>query len=147
MYLDDTSQCLNLFRSLSSALVDYTKTTHFNNLGMVFKKEIHKSNQTILKHIYSYKQNPELENHISKTIYAENISYGNHSTTIGYDTDSLGRITLISSSLFHNGHSYSYDYRGYLIKEDNISYTYDDNGNILSYGNDTFTSEKDMVVI
>ena len=138
MYLDDTSQCLNLFHSLSSALVDYTKTTHFNNLGMVFKKEIHKSNQTILKHIYSYKQNPELENHISKTIYAENISYGNHSTTIGYDTDSLGRITLISSSLFHNGHSYSYDYRGYLIKEDNISYTYDDNGNILSFGNDTF---------
>ena len=139
MYLDDTSECLNLFDSLSSALVDYTKTTHFNNLGMVFKKEIHKSNQTILNHIYSYKQNPELENHISKTIYAENISYGNHSTTIGYNTDSLGRITLISSSLFNNGHSYSYDYKGYLIGEDNISYTYDDNGNILSCGNDTFT--------
>ena len=68
MYLDDTSQCLNLFHSLSSALVDYTKTTHFNNLGMVFKKEIHKSNQRILNHIYSYKQNPELENHISKII-------------------------------------------------------------------------------
>ena len=94
---------------------------------------------TILNHIYSYKQNPELENHISKTIYAENISYGNHSTTIGYNTDSLGRITLISSSLFNNGHSYSYDYKGYLIGEDNISYTYDDNGNILSCGNDTFT--------
>ncbi len=34
---------------------------------------------------------------------------------------------------------YTYDYRGFLTKEDDIEYAYDNNGNITKAGNDTFT--------
>ena len=39
---------------------------------------------------------------------------------------------------------YSYDYRGFLIQEPNITYTYDDNGNILTKGNTTFTYDENI---
>ena len=54
-----------------------------------------------------------------------------------YKTDSLGNVTNVSDSVF-GSHAYTYNSRGFLIKEDNTSYTYDDNGNMITSGNSTY---------
>lgn len=131
-----------LLNQLKNALVDINKISLYDDLGMIKRSIIHKSGNEILSNTYTYKVNSDLSTnditYISNVLEAENIMYGNQSTTIGYGIDDLERITSISSSTFSNGHSYTYDYRGFLVLEDDIVYSYDDNGNILTAGNDIF---------
>ncbi len=64
-------------------------------------------------------------------------------TTRSYKTDALGRVTEINDPVF-GSHTYTYDNRGFLIKEDNTSYTYDGNGNMIWNGR--YALEYDSVI-
>ncbi len=109
---------------------------HFNELGMLKKKEINNNNQSILSNVISYKQglySKETPIEISK----ETIKYKD--TTINRKYGYLnGNVTSISDSIF-GSHTYEYNYRGFLTKEDENEINYDKNGNIISYGNRIFT--------
>ena len=71
-------------------------------------------------------------------VSSEKIILNNTSLTRKYETNAINNVTSISDSLF-GSHNYTYDYRGFLTKEDDIEYKYDNNGNITKAGNDTFT--------
>lgn len=60
-----------------------------------------------------------------------------------FNYDTLGRVIEVEDSCFAN-HTYQYDYRGNLIKADNVEYNYDSNGNILSIGEKTFTYDENV---
>ena len=122
---------------LKNELIDYSKVSEFDELGLIKKVDLHKSGNTILSNTYSYKCQSDGA-HSSKQISNEVISFGNNKNDRSYQTDALGNITSITDSLF-GSHNYTYDYRGFLTKEDAIEYKYDNNGNITKAGNDTFT--------
>ena len=57
---------------------------------------------------------------------------------ISYAYDDLGRLLAVNY-FKEQTHNYEYDYRGYLIRDNNLRIEYDNNGNILKKGNVTYT--------
>ena len=93
--------------------------------------------------IYILFLNENLRNHkdlltVSPIPYQEiMVSEYDDICTRTYKSDKLGNITSITDTTF-GSHSYSYDQRGFLKREDSTSYEYDDNGNITKAGDTTF---------
>ena len=63
---------------------------------------------------------------------------GGNNIVRSYKTDVLGNVTSITDNTF-GSHSYSYNARGFLTKEDSTVYAYDSNGNITKAGSTKFT--------
>lgn len=133
--------------SLLSNLSNLKRISEFDDLGMLRKIDVHKDGLTILSNIYSYKRcNDKV--HISNRVEEETIRYGDTIRSRKYETDSLGNVTRIEDYNF-GSHEYKYDYRGFLIKDDDKEYSYDKNGNIIQKGSDTLTYDsiiKDRLV-
>ena len=122
---------------LAEELKDYSKTAEYDELGMLKKVDVHRCGSSILSNTYEYKTRNNTK-YISSQVKKEAIKYGNSLVNRNYETDVEGRVTSVTDNTF-GSHTYEYDYRGFLTKEDNTNYTYDNNGNILSAGNNTFT--------
>ena len=104
---------------------------------MLRYSKVYSGSKQILSNYYSYKTNSKYQNALSSIIEEESKFYGSSHYIRSYKTDSLGNVTNVSDSVF-GSHAYTYDSRGFLIKEDNTSYTYDDNGNMITSGNSTY---------
>ncbi len=132
---------LSTLKTLASELSGITKTTQYDELGMLKQTQIHKAGGPILYNTYKYKSraddssNPssELYKFISKRVKQEEIISSSGSATRNYTWDACGRVTSITDSAFGN-HSYTYDYRGFLTKADGETYSYDKNGNLTKLG-------------
>ncbi len=133
---------LSTLQTLASELVCVTKSTQYDELGMLKQTEIHKAGTRVLSHDYSYTSradvtditNPQtlavMSKYISKRVKQETIGTNDRSTERKYQWDACGRVTKITDATF-GGHTYIYDYRGFLIQADNERFSYDKNGNIL----------------
>ena len=103
------------------------KIKQFDSFSMLKKEEINNYGTNLITKTYKYKEKNKV---ISNFIKQEIIKIENQTITRNYETDAYGRVTKIIDSIFGN-HTYEYDYRGFLIKEDNKTYSYDKNGNII----------------
>lgn len=95
---------------------------------------------------YSFGDISYISTAISKETYD---TYGGYHTERTYKTNALGHIESIQDSTF-GSHTYSYNARGFLTKEDSINYEYDANGNITKVGTTTFkydTTIKDRLIL
>lgn len=137
------------FASMADKLNCMTRENVFDEFGMYQGSEIRKSGTCVLSNKLTYKSLDNTENgrtykQLSKVVAAETITAGG--TTLAdraYTTDKLGRVTGITDSKFGN-HSYTYDSRGFLVKDGSTAYEYDANGNITKIGNTVL--EYDSVV-
>ena len=112
------------------------KTNYYDDMGMLVNTTFSKNNNEYIKKEYIYLNN-------SNKVKKESINLLNQTYEKSYTYDALGRIKTVVDTMFSNK-VYGYDYRGFLIREPNITYTYDDNGNILTKGNTTFTYDKNI---
>ena len=125
------------------------KANTFDEFDMLQSTEINKSGVCILANNLTYKSLNKTENgksykQLSPIVESEKISIGGAPlTTRTYATDKLGRVTGISDGKFGN-HSYEYDCRGFLVKDDDTPYQYDANGNVTKIGDTTL--EYDEIV-
>ena len=122
-------------RTLAFELDTYTKVSEFDDLGMFKKEEIHKAGTPILTHTLVYKKNGT---NTTPTSSCEKFYYDGNTRTRAYASDVYGRITSLYDSVL-GSHTYKYDYRGFLVKEDNTTFEYDGNGNITKCGDTVFT--------
>ncbi len=124
--------------TLSNELKDTTKISEYDELGMLQKKVIKHKDTVILTNSYTYKKRSTSSIFISKFVEKESIKYGSTTVNRSYGVNALGNVTSVTDTTF-GSHTYTYNARGYLIKEDNTEYTYDNNGNITKAGSTTFT--------
>ena len=129
---------VSTLNTLSNELKDTTKVSEFDELGMLQKKVIKHKDTDILTSSYTYKKRSSSSIFISKFIEKETIKYGSTTVNRSYGVNALGNVTSISDTTF-GSHSYSYNTRGFLEREDSTEYTYDSNGNITKAGSTTFT--------
>ena len=123
--------------NLSNEINGINKVNEYNELDMLRYSKVYSGSKQILSNYYSYKTNSKYQNALSSIIEEESKFYGSSHYIRSYKTDSLGNVTNVSDSVF-GSHAYTYNSRGFLIKEDNTSYTYDDNGNMITSGNSTY---------
>ncbi len=122
-------------RTLVEGFDTVTKTTEYDDLGMLKKMHVGTENcGTAVANVYEYKRNSVAAKNLSGFISKETIitqdDFYNPRT---YTTDALGRVTAITDAEFGNK-TYTYDYRGYLTNDSGTAITYDSNGNILTRG-------------
>ena len=120
-------------RNLASEMLGITKTNEYDQFGRFKYKSIENDN-VIVSNEYSFKNSTNTSNIVS----SEKIILNNSTLTRKYETNAINNVTSITDSVF-GSHNYTYDYRGFLTKEDDIEYKYDNNGNVTKDGNDTFT--------
>ena len=120
-------------RNLANEMLGITKTNEYDQFGRFKYKSIENGN-VIVSNEYSFKNSTNTSNVVS----SEKIILNNTALTRKYETNAINNVTSITDSVF-GSHNYTYDYRGFLTKEDDIEYKYDNNGNITKAGNDTFT--------
>ena len=120
-------------RNLANEMLGITKTNEYDQFGRFKYKSIENGN-VIVSNEYSFKNSTNTSNVVS----SEKIILNNSTLTRKYETNAVNNVTSITDSVF-GSHNYTYDYRGFLTKEDDIEYKYDNNGNITKAGNDTFT--------
>ena len=124
---------LSTIQTLFEELNTITKVREYDELGMLRKTDLHKSSDSIMSNTYYYKTRTDSK-YISKLIKQEAIkTNGTTLTNRNYGYNELGQLTSINDIVFGN-HTYEYDYRGYLVRDNNTTYTYDNNGNITSIG-------------
>ena len=143
-YIDATE-----FAAIASKLDCTTRLNCYDEFDMYQGSDVYKSGNNILSDRVTYKSLLKTENgrtfeQLSHTVASESISAGGTElTTRAYTTDNLGRVTGITDSLFGN-HTYEYDARGFLVRDDDTAYEYDANGNVTKIGNTVL--EYDSVV-
>ena len=120
-------------RNLANEMLGITKTNEYDQFDRFKYKSIENGN-VIVSNEYSFKNSTNTSNVVS----SEKIILNNTALTRKYETNAINNVTSITDSVF-GSHNYTYDYRGFLTKEDDIEYKYDNNGNITKAGNDTFT--------
>jgi RHS repeat-associated protein len=128
----ELSTLLTLVEELNSV----TKVNEFDELGMKQKSAVHLNGSSILSNTYKYKTRSDSK-YLSSEIAQETIKTNDVTITRKYTTDALGNVISITDDTFGN-HQYEYDYRGFLIKDNDESYTYDSNGNITKMGTTIF---------
>ncbi len=74
----------------------------------------------------------------SYLVEKENFAISRNECAISYAYDDLGRLLAVNY-FKEQTHNYEYDYRGYLISDNNLSIEYDNNGNILKKGDVSYT--------
>ena len=125
-------------RSLSNELQGFSTINEYDEFGLLKYKELHSSTVKILRTYYDTKTTNAHKEAKVPIVKSEIKYYGSKNYTRNYETDNIGNVVKITDSVF-GSHNYTYDYRGFLTKEDDIGYKYDNNGNITKAGNDTFT--------
>ena len=123
--------------TLANELKDTTKVSEYDELGMLQKVIVRNGDSEILSTAMNYKKRSTYSNFISKFIEKEEIKYSSTIVNRNYGIDALGNVTSVLDTTF-GSHTYTYNARCFLTKEDSIEYTYDDNGNILTAGNTVF---------
>lgn len=131
----------NTIETLINELKGITKTSEFDDFGLLKKVEVHECNKHILSNTYEYKRRDNDPKYISKQINLEKIQCANTNILRSYGYDALGNVIKINDNIF-GSHEYKYDYRGFLIEADNEKFSYDQNGNILKKGNFILTYDK-----
>lgn len=121
--------------TLATELKTYTKVCEFDELGMLRKTEVHCAGSSILSDVITYKKN---DKNTTQCVANEKFTHNGTVRTREYDTDSYGRVTSVTDSVL-GSHTYEYDYRGFLVTEDDTVYEYDGNGNITRAGDKVFT--------
>ena len=121
--------------TLAAELKTYTKVCEFDDLGMLRKTEVHCAGAPILSDVITYKKNGE---NTTMCVANEKFTHNGSVRTRTYTTDLYGRVTAVSDTVLGN-HTYEYDYRGFLVKEDNTEFAYDGNGNMTRSGDTVFT--------
>lgn len=122
--------------TLATELKTYTKVREFDDIGMLRKTEIHCAGTPIIADLITYKKNGDKT---TMCVDSEKFTYEDGSTRErSYETDLYGRVTAVSDTVLGN-HTYEYDYRGFLVREDEKTFAYDGNGNITKCGDTVFT--------
>ena len=125
-------------RSLSNELQGFSTINEYDEFGLLKYKELHSSTVKILRTYYDTKTTNAHKEAKVPIVKSEIKYYGSKNYTRNYETDNIGNVVKITDSVF-GSHNYTYDYSGFLTKEDDIEYKYDNNGNVTKAGNDTFT--------
>ncbi len=123
---------------LSNELKISTKTSEYDEFDRIKKTIVYYKNKDILTNTYSYKMKNQASNNTSLQVEKETIVYRTGMTERSYKLDNLGNVTAINDLLF-DSHTYTYNERGFLVKEDEKSFIYDSNGNITKAGTAIFT--------
>ena len=98
----------------------------------------------LTKNKFIFKKNDEYLNSNFKPTYKsylvekENFVISDNERAISYAYDDLGRLLAVNY-FKEQTHNYEYDYRGYLIRDNNLRIEYDNNGNILKKGDVSYT--------
>lgn len=135
------------FITLADKLNCTTKVSTFDEFGMYQGSEIRMGGGSVFSNNIEYDCSEVTENEktykkLSHIVASEAMTAnGETLTTRTYVTDKLGRVTSITDGTF-GSHSYEYDNRGFLVKEDSTTYEYDSNGNVKKAGNVQFVYDE-----
>ena len=125
-----------------------SKLKMYDELNILRREEINKNNNTIYSHQINYTNDKGLKISSDSFKFANNSSLANGINYRNYEIDDTGNVTKVTDNLF-GSHTYKYNYRGFLVGEDNITYEYDDNGNMTKNSKHSFTYDpiiKDKLV-
>lgn len=133
---------------LASEIACLTKTSLYDQFGRIKAELVLASGNSVLSKFYSYKSRQDRV-HTSSQVDSEIITTGVGVNTVRqYIADDAGNVTAISDTQFGN-HTYVYDKRGFLTKDDDTAISYDANGNITKMGSVSFSYDpviKDRLV-
>lgn len=124
-----------------------TTTNEFDDFGMLKQSRIKNGSDKVMTKTIDYKTRQDTK-YLSQCIAKETFDTASGKFTREYSYDKLGNVTKIAGTM-HGGHSYEYDARGFLTKEDSTVFAYDANGNITQAGSTTMsydTTIKDRLV-
>ncbi len=113
-----------------------SKLKMYDELNILRREEIN-NNNTIYSHQINYNSDKGLKISSDSFKFANNSSLANGINYRNYEIDDTGNVTKITDNLF-GSHTYTYNYRGFLVGEDNITYEYDDNGNMTKNSKHSF---------
>ena len=123
-------------------LFESFKVTHkrneFDEFGMLKKSDIVFKNKRILSRTYEYLNSKFKPTYKAYLVEKENFAMSDNERAISYAYDDLGRLLAVNY-FKEQTHNYEYDYRGYLIRDNNLRIEYDNNGNILKKGDVSYT--------
>ena len=139
--LSEEANSVNKLQSLKNTLKTITTTTGYNEFGMYESSAIKNDDNEIIKKKVEYKSRTDSK-YKSSIIKSETIYLNNQTITREYTTDSLGRVTKITDSVFGDK-NYTYNNKGYLSEDVIDSYSYDENGNIIIDGDVVVYSQAD----
>lgn len=124
-----------------------TTTNEFDDFGMLKQSCVKNGSDKVMTKTIDYKTRQDTK-YLSQRIAKETFDTASGKFTREYSYDKLGNVTKIAGTM-HGGHSYEYDARGFLTKEDSTIFAYDANGNITQAGSTTMsydTTIKDRLV-
>lgn len=135
-----TSYCtLSTLTTLMQEMKGVTKTNEFDEIGMLKKTNMYSGDTNLYSRTLAYLKRSDDNLYLSSRIGIETFGF-KASTYIArqYKYDKMGNVTEICGETFGK-HTYEYDYKNNLTKEDSTNYSYDVCGNIKSKGSTIFT--------
>ena len=129
-----------------------TKTNEFDDFGRLKQSCLLVGDNKILERYVGYSNRPGNSSYTSERVSSDSFEVYHNGSNNGFDRiytyDSLGNVTAINDGTI-GSHTYAYDNRGFLIRDDNTTFAYDGNGNITQKGSSVFVYDsviKDRLV-
>ncbi|MDE6584149.1 MAG: hypothetical protein K2K15_01980, partial [Anaeroplasmataceae bacterium] len=145
---------LSTLNELSNYMKVPTRVKSFDEMGLLRSIEQKNGETTLLKSAQTYRTRAYTADdsikslHYTKQVAKEQITYATNTANRSYEYYANGNIKTITDTTF-GSHSYKYNERGFLSKDDSTDYLYDKNGNITDIGSSHFTYDstiKDRLV-
>ena len=133
--------------NLMQEIKPIVKTNEFDDFGRVKQSCVIKGDTKLIDKTITYVNRPGDSRYTSERVVDEDFMVFSNSGSGGfnrsYTYDNLGNVTAISDNTI-GSHTYEYDDRGFLVRDDTTTFAYDGNGNITQKGNVTFTYDSTM---
>lgn len=136
--------------NLVNELKRVVKTTEYDDLGMEKVSKLYVNDSTtVLKVNRTYQTRSDDARYISYRPAKEKfVTKAGSSWDRNYKYDSVGNVVEVDDAVFGKN-MYAYDYRNFLVKDNNTIFTYDGNGNVTQKGSTIFSYDtviKDRLV-
>ncbi len=131
---------------LANAIKTIVKANEYDDFGRLIQTNVMVNDTRLMNKKLTY-ENRGSTKYTSQRVARESFEVYSNGSSNGFDRayryDILGNVKEITDGTI-GSHTYTYDFRGFLTKDDNTTFTYDDNGNITQKGDVVFGYDNTM---
>lgn len=128
---------IDKLNALMSQINPITKINEFDEFGRLKHSVVKNSDDVVMQVKTTYATRAEDTSYTSQQISSEEFDFPTGGYTRSYSYDIMGNVTSVSDTA-NGSHTYEYDQRGFLVRDDSTTFAYDSNGNITRKGSTTF---------
>lgn len=128
---------IDKLNALMSQINPITKINEFDEFGRLKHSVVKNSDDVVMQVKTTYATRAEDPSYTSQQISSEEFDFPTGGYTRSYSYDTMGNVTSVSDTA-NGSHTYEYDQRGFLVRDDSTTFAYDSNGNITRKGSTTF---------